>query len=74
MDYFELSEPQRQVLASICAEEGIETSYQHFVAQHVDVADDKWRWCCNSSCDPCVETLARAVHRARQALCIEPRI
>lgn len=47
------------------AEEGVDASYFAFVARHVDVEDSGWRWCCNSSCDPCVTKLARVVDLAR---------
>ena len=47
------------------AEEGVDASYFAFVARHLDADDASWRWCCNSSCDPCVTRLARVVDRAR---------
>lgn len=48
--------------------EGVDDSYVAFVARHVDAEDATWRWCCNSSCDPCVTRLGRVVDRARSEL------
>lgn len=31
-----------------------------------DRKDDFWRRCCGMSCDPCAQTLARIVDRARE--------
>jgi len=50
------------------AEERVDASYLAFVARHVDADDAGWRWCCNSSCDPCVTRLGRVVDRLRAAL------
>lgn len=47
------------------ADEGVDGSYLAFVARHLDAADDTWRWCCHSNCDPCVTRLGRVVDRAR---------
>ena len=49
-------------------EAGVDESYYAFVARHVDADDATWRWCCNSNCDPCVNTLARVVDCARREL------
>ena len=72
MDLFDLSTEDRSKLAEICAHEGIDESYASFVARHIDAEDKTWRWCCSSSCDPCVHTLGRAVDRARHALRMGP--
>lgn len=51
---------------------GVEASYVAFVARHVDEPDAGWRWCCGSSCDPCVQALGRVVDAAREVLSIRP--
>jgi hypothetical protein len=73
MDLFDLNPDDRQTLANVCQQEGIDESYASFVARHLDAPDSTWRWCCGSHCDPCVSTLARAVDRARRTLCIAPQ-
>jgi hypothetical protein len=72
MDLFDLDARARESLAEICAAEGVGESYASFVARHLDVDDASWRWCCGSSCDPCVQALGRAVDRARAALGVLP--
>jgi hypothetical protein len=72
MDLFDLTPEQRNVLVTACDAQGLDTSYASFLAQHIDAADSSWRTCCHSSCDPCVETLGRAVDHARRKLCIQP--
>ena len=72
MDLFDLPAKDRLALTQACAAEGLDPSYVSFVARHLDAADASWRWCCGSSCDQCVQTLGRAVDRARRALCLQP--
>ena len=72
MDLYALSPEDRLSVAAACAKEGVDESYASFVAEHLDATDDSWRWCCGSSCDPCVQALSRAVDRARIALGILP--
>lgn len=72
LDLFSLPAEQREQVLEACHKEGLDGSYVHFVARHLDVPDRDWRSCCASSCDPCVQTLGRAVDRARQALCMTP--
>ena len=72
MDLFDLNSADRKKLAEACRKEGLEESYASFVAQHLDKPDKRWRWCCGSNCDPCVQTLGRAVDRARKDVGIEP--
>ncbi|MFK7742384.1 MAG: hypothetical protein AB8H80_18870 [Planctomycetota bacterium] len=71
MEWFDLSPDDRDKLSSACKAEGVEDSYTSFVARHLDMPDRGWRWCCGSSCDPCVQSLGRAVDRARKVLGIE---
>jgi hypothetical protein len=59
----ELATCARRLLAT----EGVDPSYVAFVAQHLDLPDGRWRWCCGSSCDPCVERLGRVVDGVRAA-------
>ena len=72
MDLYDLSSNDRLSVAAACAKEGVDESYASFVAEHLDAIDDSWRWCCGSSCDPCVHALGRAVDRARVVLGILP--
>ncbi|MGC6488307.1 MAG: hypothetical protein ACON4Z_11725 [Planctomycetota bacterium] len=72
MDLFDLDHDARRHLAAACAAEGLDESYASFVARHLDLADATWRWCCSSSCDPCVNQLGRAVDRARSQLGVAP--
>jgi hypothetical protein len=51
------------------AGERLDPSYATFVLRHVAADDATWRWCCGSSCDPCVQRLGRVVDRVRHALC-----
>ena len=53
------------------AEEGLDPSYAAFVVRHLHADDGTWRWCCGSSCDPCVQRLGRVVDRVRQAVCMQ---
>jgi len=72
MDLFALPPEDREVLVAACVKQGLDESYASFVAQHLDAADDSWRWCCGSNCDPCVQQLARAVDQARSDLRLPP--
>lgn len=72
MDLFDLDPAARDALQKICEREGIDASYASFVARYLDAPDKTWRWCCGSSCDPCVHSLGRAVDRARADLQIGP--
>ncbi len=62
----------QRLLADQFAHEGVASSYARFVAQHLHEPDDRWRWCCGSNCDPCVDRLGRLVDAARQRLGIQP--
>lgn len=64
----ELPPTAAAVIAGALAAEGVDGSYAAFVARHLDASDASWRWCCGSTCDPCVSRLGRAVDRARAAL------
>ncbi|HEX6813256.1 MAG TPA: hypothetical protein VF384_16665 [Planctomycetota bacterium] len=59
--------PTPAELATWLAEERIDDSYAVFVRMHADADDATWRWCCGSSCDPCVQRLGRVVDRVRAA-------
>lgn len=65
-----MNQQQREQVEAACRAEGIDDTYTAFVARHLTVPDRGWRWCCGSSCDPCVQALGRAVDRSRQALCL----
>jgi hypothetical protein len=47
---------------------GVHRSYARTVRALLLRSDEQWRVCCGSGCDPCVETLARAVAAARERL------
>jgi hypothetical protein len=51
---------------------GIDGTYLAFVARHLTAPDPGWRWCCGSSCDPCVQALGRVVDAARARLGVGP--
>lgn len=72
MDLCRLREDDRDAIARLCADAGVDPSYAAFVAQKLDAADASWRWCCGSRCDPCVERLGRVVDGARRLLRIGP--
>ena len=54
------------------ADEGIDPSYVVFVVRHAIEPDATWRWCCGSTCDPCVTQLGRVVDRTRLATATGP--
>jgi hypothetical protein len=70
MDPAALRPEQQTRIRGWLRESGVDESYYAFVARHVDADDAMWRWCCNSSCDPCVNTLARVVDLARRELAL----
>lgn len=72
MDLFDLSPDARRKVTEALEREGVDPSYASFVARHLDADDASWRWCCGSSCDPCVQALGRAVDRARHDLRLGP--
>lgn len=52
-------------IRTLLATEQVDASYLSFVQRHLDADDAGWRWCCGSSCDPCVQRLGRVVDAAR---------
>lgn len=52
--------------------EGVDGGYVPFVTRHLRLPDATWRWCCGSSCDPCVQALGRVVDAARLRLGTAP--
>lgn len=53
------------------ARNGVDASYAAFVRQHLEVPDAKWRFCCSSMCDPCVQRLGAVVDAVRRDLGID---
>ncbi len=51
--------------AAALAQQQLDPGYQRFVLEHLDRDDASWRWCCGSSCDPCVQKLGAAVDAVR---------
>ncbi len=47
------------------AEHQVDPSFRETVRNLVHDTDDRWRVCCGSSCEPCVEQVARAVDQVR---------
>ena len=47
------------------AEHGVDPSYRATVRNLVHDTNDRWRVCCGSTCEPCVEQVARAVDQVR---------
>ena len=72
MDPRNLTTATRQRVLELLRAEGVDDSYLAFVARHVGEPDPSWRWCCGSSCDPCVLRLGRVVDAARILLGYEP--
>lgn len=46
----------------------IDPSYRETVRNLVHDTDDRWRVCCGSACEPCVEQVARAVDQVRSLI------
>ena len=46
-------------------EQQIDVSFRETVRNLVYDKDDRWRVCCGSACEPCVEQVARAVDQVR---------
>ncbi|MBK8099077.1 MAG: hypothetical protein IPK26_18370 [Planctomycetes bacterium] len=61
------AELERRIVARLLGER-VDPTYLRFVLQHLDDPDDTWRFCCASSCDPCVRRLARVVDAVRREL------
>ena len=57
-----------RLVAETLAAEGVHESLRGVVKGYVKDRSDLWRRCCNTNCDPCVETIARLVDRIRAAL------
>lgn len=43
----------------------LDGSFRKMVRDLVHDLEDRWRVCCGSSCDPCVEQVARVVDQVR---------
>jgi hypothetical protein len=56
-----------EVLLDALTQAGIHPAYREAVRRYAAEPDAQWRYCCGSSCDPCVEQIGRAVdaYRAR---------
>ena len=52
-------------------EHQLDESFRKMVRDLVWDTDDRWRVCCGSACEPCVEQLWRAVNQVRQILGVE---
>ncbi len=72
MDRAALDDTAAAWIRARLAHERVEGSYVAFVARHLGEPDGNWRWCCGSSCDPCVQALGRVVDAARVELSIRP--
>lgn len=47
---------------------GLRDTQRGFVVMYLDKDPVEWLSCCGSYCDPCVQTIGRAVERAREVL------
>ena len=47
---------------------GLSDAQRGFVTQYLHVDPIEWMSCCGSYCDPCVQTIGRAVERTRDVL------
>lgn len=57
-----------EALLDALTQAGIHPAYREAVRRCVDEPDAQWRYCCGSSCDPCVEQMGRAVDAFRSHL------
>jgi hypothetical protein len=48
--------------------ERLSLAYRKEILLRLDSTDEGWRSCCGSYCDPCAETIGRAVDHARRLL------
>lgn len=47
---------------------GLRDTQRGFVEAYLHADPAEWMSCCGSYCDPCVQTIGRAVQRAREVL------
>lgn len=47
---------------------GLRDTQRGFVVQYLYVDPVEWMSCCGSYCDPCVQTIGRAVQKTRELL------
>ena len=62
-----------EALLAALRQAGIHLAYREAVRRCVDEPDAQWRFCCGSSCDPCVEQIGRAVDAYRSHLAASGR-
>lgn len=48
------------------AHHNLDASFRKMVRDLVRDTADRWRVCCGSACDPCVEQVARVVDQVRE--------
>lgn len=72
MDPAELDAATSAWIAAELTAAGVDRGYLPFVVRHLTEPDGDWRWCCGSSCDPCVRALGQVVDTVRQTLAVGP--
>jgi hypothetical protein len=72
MDPADLDADTSTWIAAQLTAAGVDRGYLPFVVRHLTEPDDNWRWCCGSSCDPCVRALGRVVDTVRRSLAVGP--
>jgi hypothetical protein len=60
------SEQDEDVLLAALAQAGVHPAYREAVRRCAEEPDEQWRFCCGSSCDPCVQQIGRAVDAYRE--------
>lgn len=60
-------DPLAGILDAALAAVGLSTAYRETVREHLDEPDERWRYCCGGSCDPCIQQIGRAVDAVRGA-------
>ncbi len=59
---------EEEAIARGAAYACLDRSAEGFVRAYLRADPKEWFFCCASSCDPCVRTIARAVNHARDLL------
>ena len=54
-----------EALEVAMSEHRLDASFRKMVRDLAHDLEDRWRVCCGSACDPCVEQVARVVDRVR---------
>lgn len=67
-----MNSEEEAILLQACTYAGLAPSQVGFVRLYLHRDESEWASCCGSYCDPCVQTILRAVVRARELLAARP--